>query len=286
MISKRLPMWPALEVKGRAASDGIFAGPMVYLGATNTMRRHSGSAAGEHHALEAAIAEAIVEITALMEKAEGAAAGILAFQVAMLEDPALRGPALAAISDKLAADRAWKEALDAEIAGYETSNDDYFRARAADLKDIRDRVLRLLSGIRQIIHAEGAVLAGEDVAPTIFLETDWSHGGAIALTGGSVTSHVAMLARARGVPMVVGLGSVDFRSHSEIIVDGESGLVILDPAPDAYRFYEERSAAFAARRASEDAFLFREARCKDGAPIEILLNIATVDELDHIDPKC
>jgi phosphotransferase system enzyme I (PtsI) len=279
-------MWPALEIKGRAASDGIFAGPMVYLGATSAMRRHSGSIAGERQALEAAITEAIAEITALMEKAEGAAAGILAFQVAMLEDTTLRAPALAAISDKLAADRAWATALDAEIAGYEASSDDYFRARSADLKDIRDRVLRLLSGIRQIIHASGAVLAGEDVAPTIFLETDWSHGGAIALTGGSVTSHVAMLARARGVPMVVGLGSVDFRSHNEIIVDGESGLVILDPAPDAYRFYEERSVVFAARRAAEDAFLLRKARRKDGTPIEILLNVASVEELDHIDPKC
>lgn len=279
-------MPPALEIKGRAASDGIFAGPMVYLGAISARRRHSGSITGERQALEAAINDAIAEITSLMENADGAAAGILAFQVAMLEDAALRAPALAAISDNLAADRAWTAALDAEIAGYDASSDDYFRARSADLKDIRDRVLRLLSGIRQVIHASGAVLAGEDVPPTIFLETDWSNGGAIALTGGSVTSHVAMLARARGVPMVVGLGNVDFQSHDEIIVDGESGLVILDPPPKAYRFYEERSAAFAVRRAAEEAFLFRKARRKDGTPIEILLNIASVEELDHIDPKC
>ncbi|MBC8035674.1 MAG: phosphoenolpyruvate--protein phosphotransferase, partial [Rhizobiales bacterium] len=199
-------MRPAVEIKGRAASDGVFTGPIFYLGGTSALRRHSGSIASECQALEAAIAEAIAEITALMEKTEGDAAGILAFQVAMLEDTALRAPALAAISGKIAADRAWKAALDAEIAGYEASTDDYFRARSADFKDIRDRVLRLLSGIRQIIHASGAVLAGEDIAPTVFLETDWSHGGAIALTGGSVTSHVAMLARARGVPMVVGLG--------------------------------------------------------------------------------
>ena len=52
--------------------------------------------------------------------------------------------------------------------------------------------------------ASGAVLVGDDIAPTAFLETDWSAGGAIALMRGSTTSHVAMLARARGIPMVVG----------------------------------------------------------------------------------
>ena len=96
--------------------------------------------------------------------------------------------------------------MNAEIAGYEASDDDYFRARAADLKDMRDRVLRHLAGEAEQAIAPGAVLAGEDIGPTAFLETDWSQGGAIALTRGSTTSHVAMLARARGIPMVVGLG--------------------------------------------------------------------------------
>ena len=53
----------------------------------------------------------------------------------------------------------------------------------------------------------GAILFGDDIAPTRFLETDWSPGGGIALTAGSTASHVAMLARSRGVPMVVGLGA-------------------------------------------------------------------------------
>ena len=56
---------------------------------------------------------------------------------------------------------------------------------------------------------QGAILFGEDITPTRFLETDWSHGGGIALTAGSTASHVAMLARSHGVPMVVGLGDVE-----------------------------------------------------------------------------
>ena len=64
----------------------------------------------------------------------------------MLADDELTAPALAAIAAGSTAEAAWLAALDEQIAGYETSDDDYFRARAADLKDIRDRVLRNLAG--------------------------------------------------------------------------------------------------------------------------------------------
>ena len=82
----------------------------------------------------------------------------------MLEDDALSAPALMAIDAGTTADEAWTNALDGEIAGYEASDDDYFRARAADLKDMRDRVLRHLSGEASISAPEGAVLVGEEIA--------------------------------------------------------------------------------------------------------------------------
>ena len=67
----------------------------------------------------------------------------------MLEDEALAEGAYHAIAAGVAADRAWRSALEAEIAGYATAEDEYFRARAADLADIRDRVLAHLTGARQ-----------------------------------------------------------------------------------------------------------------------------------------
>ena len=86
------------------------------------------------------------ELAALMERVEGEAQDMLAFQLAMLEDDALSAPAFAAIESGVGAHTAWADAMDAEIAGYEASEDDYFRARAADLKDMRDRVLRHVTG--------------------------------------------------------------------------------------------------------------------------------------------
>src|SRR5436190_2088924 len=201
--TKATPMRSPVELKGRIASGGIFSGPIVHVGGALKARREAGSPEAERAALETAIVAARSAIAALMEKVESEASDMLAFQLAMLEDEALSAPALSAIGEGAAADEAWSRALGVEIAGYTSSQDSYFQARAADLEDIRDRVLRNLFATSENGIKEPSILAGEDVPPTLFLETDWSSGGAIALAGGSPSSHVAMLARARGVPMVV-----------------------------------------------------------------------------------
>ena len=73
--------------------------------------------------------------------------------------------------------------------------------------DIRDRVLAHLTGSAiEAAVPPGAIVVAVDLAPSRFLAIDWSRGGALVLTAGSTTSHVAMLARSRGVPAVVGLG--------------------------------------------------------------------------------
>lgn len=268
--------------QGMGASDGLFRGPVRRLGGVTAERQATGDAGAEGTALRAAVAAAIADLAALMERVDGEAQDILAFQVAMLEDDALSGPALSAIGEGAAAHHAWSIALDGEIAGYETSDDDYFRARAADLRDIRDRVLRHLSGDASTQNNTGAVLVGEDIAPTTFLETDWRAGGAIALAGGSTTSHVAMLARARGIPMVVGLGELP-AEIALLAVDGGKGNVLIDPDAAQCAAFDAALAQDARARAGEEQFRLRPATRRNGMRIDILVNVAGVDELDRID---
>jgi len=276
-------MRPAAEFKGRAASEGIFTGPVVSLGGRSARRRLPGDPARERADLEAAITAAAAAVAGLIERSEGEAAEMLGFQLAMLEDAELVTPALAEIDRGLAADAAWEAALGREITGYEMSADEYFRARAADLKDIRDRVMRALAGETTTMVRSGAILAGEDLAPSLFLETDWSQGGAIALGAGSATSHVAMLARSRGIPMAVGLGPSWPGDHGRAIVDGGMGHVIADPPPETVTAYARRAAALAARRDTERQYLHRPARRKNGDRLEVLVNVAGIDELASID---
>ena len=215
-----------------------------------------GDPAQEAAALKAAIEGATAEIAELIATVQGEAADILEFQVAMLEDDALAEGAYDAIAAGIAADHAWRSALDAEIAGYRAAEDEYFRARAADLVDIRDRVLARLSGADAVAKITGgSIVAGDDISPSTFLAADWTRGGAIALAAGSPSSHVAMLARARGAPMVVGLGPLSWNGQPPALalVDGDTGTVIFDPEPETRRLFEHRMAAANAARAAADA---------------------------------
>ena len=257
---------------GRAASPGVAIGSLYLLQTVIGARQAAGGPSEEAAALLDAVETAKLELAALIAGTANEAADILAFQVAMLEHEELAAPAREEIAAGAAADSSWRKALDVQISDFATSPDEYFRARAADLSDIRDRVLQHLTGGTIQGVPKGAVIAGEDITPSRFLSHDWRAGGAIALAKGSPSSHVAMLARARHVPMVVG---VDFdrtqlRPGTPAIVDGEAGIIILEP--------EEKSRHAAGRRiaqrsqAESDAahFVKQPATTADGTAVAVL----------------
>ncbi|HMG50931.1 MAG TPA: phosphoenolpyruvate--protein phosphotransferase [Inquilinus sp.] len=271
------------DLAGRPAAPGLAIGPVVRLAAPAAARRFSGDPVQEVDDLLTAIEAAIAELSALAETVADDGAGILEFQVAMLEDEALREPALALIAAGVAADTAWRQAVEMEIAGYE-EGEEYFRARIADLSDLRDRVLSHLAGAVAETVPPGAVLVAEDLTPSRFLATDWTGGGAVALAAGSPTSHVAMLARSRGVPMVVGLGVAILDGGTEAIVDGSAGTVWLDPSPAARTEFRRRQAAAEAAERAAEATVGQPAVTRDGVPVAVLVNLADPAELDRIDP--
>ncbi len=165
-----------------------------------------------------------------------------------------------------------------QVAEYEAAEDAYFRARGIDLRDLAERVLRHLGGAAAVPALPlGAIVLADDLTPSLFLETDW-RGGGIALSAGSPASHVAMLARARGVPMVVGLGPVAAAAGETAALDGAAGVLLLGP-DDADR------ARFATAAAPDySALLHRPAATAAGRRVGVLLNVADPRELDRLDP--
>jgi phosphotransferase system enzyme I (PtsI) len=273
---------------GRGAAPGLAEGSLVRLptqaGGNRTMR---GDAAQEAALLDRAIAAAREDVAALAAASGGAAADILGFQVALLEDPALAEPAHAAIVAGEPADSAWRTAMDAEIEGYATSDDEYFRARTADLADIRDRVLALLTGGADAASVpHGAILLADDLPPSRFLAVDWSGGGGVVLAAGSPSSHVAMLARARGVPMAVGLGELlaDLPDAAPALVEGGSGTLVVDPTAETRASLRRATEVQALRRAAADAFRLAPAVSADGTAIRVMVNVGDPAELDGLDP--
>jgi phosphoenolpyruvate-protein phosphotransferase (PTS system enzyme I) len=272
-----------LRLKGIPASVGYAEGPLFLLDQPPSFYTAKGSAEAERTAFTQAIETASERLADMIAAASGEAGHMLEFQLAMMEDEALTGPAYEAIATGVPADDAWRRSLGAEIAGYETADDEYFRARAADLRDIRDQVLRALVDSGENDAPAGAILYGDDIAPTRFLEIDWSRGGGIALKAGSSASHVAMLARAQGVPMVVGLGSAAVDIAGIALLDAEHGGIVIKPSKAEIEKFRESSASFATRRDKAQIHLSRPAVTKLGTPVHVQVNIADPSDVDAID---
>ena len=253
------PMAGPRELRGKPASPGRALGPAFRAPAPAAPSLPAGGDA--RAALAAAVTLAIEELRVLAAGADAQSAGVLDFQIEMLLDEDMLEPALRRIARGEGAALAWAGAMDAHIATlvadadasgedalaesagergagedafaesaeWRGAGEDAFAARASDLADLKQRVLDALAGRARADFPEAAIYVGHDMPPSLFLAHDWSKGGGIALAAGSTVSHVAMLARARGVPMVIGLGPLAIPGGQPLLVDGSEGLVRLDP---------------------------------------------------------
>jgi len=275
-----------LGYRGRTASIGFAHGPFVHIDGTADSGRVAGTPEYEEKALRAALVSTGRQIAALAEAAGGDAAQILEFQVALLDDEDFLAPIFATIAQGRAAHSAWAAALHAQIADYNAAADEYLQARSSDLADLRDRVLRTLHGGESEAPKipEGAVICAADLPPSRFLEINWSRGGGLALLHGSPTSHVAMLARARGIPMIVQLGSIA-PSANTALLDGEGGTLELNPTAEQIASFDRRRSLHQKNRASARAMLRRPAASWGGEKIRLLINIQRADDLEHADAQ-
>jgi len=275
--------------RGVAAAPGLAVGPAFLLPASGPQgtRRQAGAPAEETAALDAALARAGAALAALAGSGDALAAEILAFQSALLEDEDLLAPVRRAIAAGRPATAAWAGHLDAEIADYAAAGDAYMAARAADLADLRDRVAAALGGgdAGPVAPPEGAVIVACDLGPSAFLGLDWGRLGGAALRGGSATSHVAILARARGVPMLVGLDPAAApRPGETVLLDADAGWLALSPSPAAIADAGRRRTAAEAARAADAAAALRPAATASGRSVRVLVNVDDPAALDGLDP--
>ncbi len=271
---------------GRVASPGFAAGPLFRIERSSAPTRQAATLApeAERARLEAALEQARADLALLVAETSGEASGILAFQLALAEDDTLTDPALSATSTGQSAEAAWQAAVGVLIADYQSASDEYFRARAGDLRDLEGRVLDALAGgAAHIDLPDRAIVVAKDLAPSVFLGLDWS-GRGIALEAGSPTSHVAMLARARNVPLLIGLGPVVAEAGEMALIDGASGALIIAPDDLTERRFRTRQAEAEAIRESTAALALKPAITADGERVEVHLNIADPTELESLDP--
>jgi phosphotransferase system enzyme I (PtsI) len=274
----------AHRIEGRPAAPGIGLGPLVHLAPVKHDARQYRSAAEERQALVDALAASQLALAELAREAGDAdAEAILAFQIALLDDESLASPAFERIAGGEVANRAWSAAIDPEIASYDAADDPYFRARASDLRDLRDRVLRHLSGEADQVVPAGVIVAADDMPPSMFLATDWRDGG-LVLRRGSPSSHVAILARSRGVPMIVGVDVDHLENGTDALIDGDAGLLIVDPDSGLRARYCQRRAEQSQARQAAGSFA-GPAVTATGERVQLMINVTGLAELRGLDPS-
>ncbi len=167
--------------------------------------------------------------------------------------------------------------------------DAYMRERLHDFDDLANRLLRHLAGLADTAARtrlpDDAVLVARTMGPAELLDYDRTKIKAVALEEGSPTSHVAIIARALGIPLV---GRVDGLTDScdpdnPIVVDGDGGEVHVRPAPEVLAAYRAKLALRAQRQAEFAALRDRPAVTLDGVEIALNLNAGLASDLPHLD---
>lgn len=214
-----------LRLQGQGASAGHARGIAHVLPGTRASKAVDLPTRRDREKLLVAVHDTVAALRALADSSDLQSGTILEFQIEMLMDPAIVEPSLTRIRLGESAAVAWGHAMDDYIHGFEASDDEHIRARSSDMLDIKNQVMHALNGEAPPDFPRGSVFVGPDIAPSVFLSHDWTGGGAIVLYGGSIASHVAMLARSRGVPMVVGVGEIVIESGRVLNVNGSEGFV-------------------------------------------------------------
>ncbi|HTG48532.1 MAG TPA: phosphoenolpyruvate--protein phosphotransferase [Actinomycetota bacterium] len=241
----------------------------------------------ERAALEAALADARGTIARRRDdvaaRAGRARAAIFDAHLLFLDDDELLEPALRGIRDGEPAAAAWNAAVQELAAGWSALEDPYLRARAADLRSVGREVLAAILGVeapRPELPAAGILLA-DDLEPADTAGLDPATCLGIATAAGGPTAHAAVLARALGIPAVVGLGpALDAVPEGATLgLDGEGGSVHVDPAASVLVALEETRRARDEEAAIARAHTAEPAVTRDGERIEVAANIGRPEDV-------
>jgi phosphoenolpyruvate-protein phosphotransferase len=214
---------------------------------------------------------------------------IIGAHLEFLDDPGLNDSANELIATGKSAGFAWRGATRQSIAALESLEDSRLRERADDLLDIEAHVLLALAGEARPMHQplpEQAILLADDLLPSELTALDRRRLAGIALSGGGATSHVAILAAAMEIPMLIGVGEVlrKVPDGRTIILDADNRTLHDAPGADAVARARSMVAARLARSASLRAAAVEESRSLDGTRVEVFANLgSTADALSAVE---
>ena len=163
-------------------------------------------------------------------------------------------------------------------------DDDYMKARAADVKDISDRLVRVLSGHDEgdMDAAEPSIIVAEDLAPSETVQMDKSKVLAFVTRKGSSNSHTAILARTMNIPALINIEYDDSMDGKMAVVDGKTGSLIVEPDADTLKKYQDQKDEELRQRAMLKELKGKTTETKSGHKIHLYANIGSTGDVASV----
>ena len=284
-------------LRGVIASRGLAVGYTLQLTRPEIrVVEEGGGLAHETEEFDRARALVRTRLQAVAGSGPEATREIIGAHLELLDDPELVGNARTAITAGKSAGYAWRQAIRATVDALRALNDSRMAERVDDLLDLQSQVLGVLNGNGGVSLARElpgkTILVAKDLLPSqlVALDTSVPSSSApastrlagICLSAGGATSHVAILAAAMGIPVLVAMGPelLSLTDGTAVVLDAEKGLLRIDPDRNQLAVAEGELDRRRERRAVEQAAAQRNCRTVDGTRIEVYANIGSAAEAE------
>ena len=278
-------------ITGVAASSGLAVGDVYQVRHVEIqVKEEGGTPDQERRLLDGAIDRAAGQLEALRAQLHGhkeqAKAAIFAAHSELLEDPDLIEIATSAIAKGKSAAFAWKNAVKSHAERLAGLRNQLLAQRANDLRDVGERVLEVLTGVKREApsYPANAVLIAEDLTPSDTAAMERGKVMGFATVRGGATSHVAILARSLGIPALAGIEAraLELPNGTPVILDGSKGTLRLNPSPEEMKQLREAQIRHEQQRKEDLAHALEPATTTDGRNIEVAGNIGGLKDAGEV----
>lgn len=280
-------------IQGKGVSGGVANGPLCFYqrGDHDVAKHEIADTEAEKQRFESARQTAMEQLKALYEKAlaEVGEEGAELFEAhqMMLDDlDYVEGIQDLIDGEQVNAEYAVSQVAEQFAQMFASMDDSYMQARAADVKDISNRVIGILSGaVAGGIDSDvPVILAADDLAPSETVQLDKSKILGFVTQGGSGNSHTAILARTMGIPAVIGTGDAlreDYEGKTAWI-DGETGELFVEADEITHERLSKKHAKQRAMKELMDQLKGKENVTIDGRKVMVYCNIGSPDDVDQV----
>ena len=282
-----------ITIQGKSVFGGVSIGKLMFYKRNEKVikREHISDADAEWKRFEAAKGQAVDQLKELYEKAleDVGEANAMIFEIhqMMLEDlDYLESIENIIRSQEVNAEYAVATTADNFAQMFASMDDAYMQGRAADVKDVSERVLDILCGVSAGVKemTEPCIIAADDLAPSETVQLDKSKVLGFATMYGSANSHTAILARTMNIPAVIGLGETLSSQYDGkmAVIDGFTGILYVDPDEETLARMQEKRAKDLEQKELLNQLKGKKNVTRSGQKINVYANIGNVSDLGAV----